>query len=313
MGDALGMPTEFLSPDQIRELYGRIYRLTKPNPSHYHAHLPAGRITDDTGQALALLEAYLEHRQLTPDRVARHLLTWADHEPLYDHFVGPATRLALEKLRQGKDPSISGTAGKTNGAAMRAPVIGMMNPGNLDAAIMEAYIASLPTHGTNLAIAGAASVACAVAMAMTGNASIYEVVKAAEYGARCGQELGRKIVLGKSLEEQIQKAVRLVENCSGPKHGLMLLYEEVGAGMAVGESVAAAFGIVLLSQGNPTRAAMLSANLGGDTDTIGAISAAICGAWEGSKHINLRILRQIERVNRLDFENLVHRIEEMNS
>jgi ADP-ribosylglycohydrolase len=39
--------------------------------------------------------------------------------------------------------------------------------------------------------------------------------------------------------------------------------------------------MVQLAQTDPTRCAVLCANLGGDTDTIGAMATAICGALKG--------------------------------
>ena len=53
-GDAMGMPTEFLTPEQIAEYYGEVKGFVQPHPKQIHARMPAGHVTDDTGQALAL-------------------------------------------------------------------------------------------------------------------------------------------------------------------------------------------------------------------------------------------------------------------
>ena len=47
------------------------------------------------------------------------------------------------------------------------------------------------------------------------------------------------------------------------------------------ESVPAAFAVVEVAEGDPWQAAVISANLGGDTDTIGAIAAGMAGACAG--------------------------------
>ncbi|TIV77016.1 MAG: ADP-ribosylglycohydrolase family protein, partial [Mesorhizobium sp.] len=55
----------------------------------------------------------------------------------------------------------------------------------------------------------------------------------------------------------------------------------VGTGVASQESVPAAFAVLEVAEGDPWRAAVISANLGGDTDTIGAIAASMAGASAG--------------------------------
>ena len=53
--------------------------------------------------------------------------------------------------------------------------------------------------------------------------------------------------------------------------------------------------------GDPMGAACLGANLGGDTDTIGALAAAICGAYSGTAKLDMDLIRQIEEVNHVNF------------
>ena len=55
LGDALGMPTQLLSPARIAELYGHVEDFVAPSADHpVSKGLPAGAITDDTEQALLL-------------------------------------------------------------------------------------------------------------------------------------------------------------------------------------------------------------------------------------------------------------------
>ena len=48
------------------------------------------------------------------------------------------------------------------------------------------------------------------------------------------------------------------------------------------------------------RAVRYAANIGGDTDTIGAIAGAVCGALAGIETIDRALLAEVERVNGLD-------------
>jgi len=167
VGDALGMPTEFLTPEQIVDEYGRVKSLVSPPDWHPHAALPLGRVTDDTEQALALAKVYLSQGRMSAEAVGQALLDWAsaqgEHLALY---LGPSTRRALEALRAGESARTSGQQGKTNGAAMRIAPVGIVNAGDLDGAVRDTVEACLPTHGTTLAISGAGAVACAIAEAM---------------------------------------------------------------------------------------------------------------------------------------------------
>jgi len=55
-------------------------------------------------------------------------------------------------------------------------------------------------------------------------------------------------------------------------------------------------------KGDPMYAARLGANLGGDTDTIGALAAAVSGAYSGTAKLDMELIREIEQVNHTDFE-----------
>jgi ADP-ribosylglycohydrolase len=64
------------------------------------------------------------------------------------------------------------------------------------------------------------------------------------------------------------------------------LYQLIGAGTSTIESVPCAIAMVELAGTDPNRCAILCANLGGDTDTIGAMATAICGALHGVSAID---------------------------
>ena len=68
--------------------------------------------------------------------------------------------------------------------------------------------------------------------------------------------------------------------------------------------------MVELAETDPNRCAILCANLGGDTDTIGAMATAICGALHGVQAIDPALKAELDAVNRLDFghysEKLLH-------
>ncbi|HAD41597.1 MAG TPA: ADP-ribosylglycohydrolase family protein, partial [Plesiomonas shigelloides] len=86
----------------------------------------------------------------------------------------------------------------------------------------------------------------------------------------------------------------------GLRTGLDEVYDLIGSGMDVIESVPAAIAIVELAAGEPMRCAELCANLGGDTDTIGAMATAICGALNGVDAFPLAARTLIAEANQID-------------
>lgn len=64
-------------------------------------------------------------------------------------------------------------------------------------------------------------------------------------------------------------ALKIVRNADGIESASEQLYQVVGAGTSTIESVPCAIAMVELAQTDPNRCAILCANLGGDTDTIG--------------------------------------------
>jgi ADP-ribosylglycohydrolase len=299
LGDALGMPTEFLTPEQIEAEYGTIAGLVAAADWHPHSALPFGSVTDDTGQALALADVYVRGEPMTAEAAARAIVSWAETSgERFDLFAGPSTKRAVDVLRCGASPRESGLHGVTNGAAMRVAPIGIVHAGDLEAALADAVEACMPTHGTMLAISGATAVASAVCEAMTEGATVESVLEAAARGAAAGRKHGAW-VWTPLLEERIALALRLVREAADDVEARRALYRYVGVDISVAESVATAFGLVALAKGDPMRAVLHAAQIGGDTDTIGAIAGAVCGALSGVGAIDAEMLATVEGVNGL--------------
>src|SRR2546430_17291089 len=77
VGDALGMPAQFLTPSQVRRYYGKpISGFTRAHPGQASDFLAEGSYTDDTQMMLATAECLIECRKLDPARQADALLGW---------------------------------------------------------------------------------------------------------------------------------------------------------------------------------------------------------------------------------------------
>ena len=85
------------------------------------------------------------------------------------------------------------------------------------------------------------------------------------------------------------------------------IYDVIGTGTMTSESVTAALCVAFWCR-DAWRAAELCANMGGDTDTIGSMAAAICAAHNGIDSIPTDALETLERVNSLNFRAMADEI-----
>jgi ADP-ribosylglycohydrolase len=314
LGDAFCMPA-LLTPHQTRRQYGRKITTLLPAPDNHDVHvgLPAGRITDDTEQAMFLARQIIADGKVTLEGTAKAIVAWYDFVD-GDHvvFVGPSTRRAVAKIKAGADLHMTGLGGDTNGAAMRVSIVGLLHPGDVEAAAHDAALTAIPSHNTSVACASAAAVAGAVACAVgpidgaTHSATqpeLRDVIFAGMHAANIGAGLG-KLSLGANISRRIDFAVSLArDNVGSDVDRIQAIFDLVGTSLAASEAVPAAFGIVAMADGDPMRAAELAFELSGDADTIGAIACAICGAWRGVDCIPELVRHQLHQANPdYDFE-----------
>ncbi len=317
LGDAWAMPAYFTIA-QTRAAYGEWITEFLPGPPDHPVHhgLPAGRVTDDTEQAMALAAEMIRDGGVTLDGTVRAILGWydridGDHSP----YVGPSTRRGVELLKAGHDPLTTGLRGDTNGSAMRVSVVGLIHPGDVDGAIRDAIISAIPTHNTDVGLSGACAVAAAVAQAMiTPLDDLDTIVAAGMFGAQAGRDpgAGGNPWLGASLTRRIGMAVEIARRPEGVYERLAEIYDVIGTSLAIPESVAAAFGVLIMGEGEPHTVARLAAALSGDADTVGAIACAIAGAWRGAEAFQPEIIKQLIAANsEYDFEATAHGLEKI--
>lgn len=303
LGDAMGMPSELWPRSRVKAHFGWIDRFL-PGPAENNAacYFNRAEFTDDTSMALCLADAILERQgKIDPDLIGRNILAWAEGFDAFNkNVLGPTSKIALNAIREGKPVSELENNGVTNGAAMRVSPLGcLLPPGNLDDFIDDVALASSPTHKSDLAVAGAVVVAWAISRAIDGECW-QTIVDSLPAVARHAQEK-RVTTFSASLAARLELALNIVRSASGTESASEQLYQVVGAGTSTIESVPCAIAMVELAQGCPNRCAILCANLGGDTDTIGAMATAICGALGGISSIDPALKQQLDEVNQLDF------------
>lgn len=294
-----------LDPQATWQHYGGWIREFKPGPDFHPAHsgLPAARVTDDTEQAFALAEAIIADGGVTPEGTARAVVAWydrvgGDSSP----YVGPSTRRAVQAIRRGVPLERTGINGDTNGAAMRVSPVGLIHPGDPISAIRDAHLSCIPTHNTNVAVSGAAAVAAAVAVALAPHATLDEIVAAGMQGAHAGLLLGERW-MGASIARRIDLAVQIARRRGSERERIQELYDVVGSTLAMTDSVPAAFGILVMAQGDPQQTAVYGAALSGDADTVAAMACAVAGAWKGTGVFDPQVIAALHAANpELDFE-----------
>lgn len=313
LGDAYAMPA-LPSPEENWEYYqGWLEDMVDAPPTHpVHAGLVAGQVTDDTEQAMALAKAIIEDGKVTVEGVARAIVAWYDSIGGDDSpYVGPSTRRSVQALKRGEDLHKAGRFGDTNGASMRISPVGLIHPGDLEGAVRDAHLACIPTHNTETAISGAAAVAGAIAIAMQPGAGMDDILAAGMKAAEMGRALGPRW-MGASISRRIAMAAEIARSSASERRRLQDIYDVIGATLAITEAVPAAFGILVMADGDPRLCAVYAAGLAGDADTIGAMACAMAGAWKGVGAIPEKYILQLRKANpTLDFEETGKRLESL--
>ncbi|GGG76284.1 ADP-ribosylglycohydrolase [Salipiger pallidus] len=299
VGDALGMPAQTLPRSEIAARYGRITGFIAPFDGHPVSHgLSAAQITDDTEQTLLLARRLMS----TPDAFddagwAQDLLDWEAGiraKGLAD-LLGPSSKRAIEALLAGTPPEETGLRGTTNGAAMRIAPVGILEPAKPARIAARVARTCRVTHNTGEAIAGAAAVAMVVSCGLDGmgfDAALDPALAAAREGQTLGNPVGEPDMAGRI-------ALSLTLAQTGDPEALLA---QIGSSVASRESVPMAFGLLALGKGDLWASLLMAANIGDDTDTIGAIAGAMGGATGGS--LPDTAISAVEEANALDLAPL---------
>ncbi len=307
IGDALGMPTQALPRDQIVARYGSLIATFEDAPAGHPlaAGLPAGTVTDDTEQAVLLARVIIAAGgRPDPAEIAERLLAWEESMRARGSLdlLGPSTKRAVSALLAGADLDQAGRHGTTNGAAMRITPVGIATP-CADLGVLEDQVvaASLATHNTGVALAGAAAVAAAVSAGIDG-ASVPEAIRVATAAARRAARRGHWVA-GADVASRITWAAGLVAGLTVTEV-IEQVYALVGSSLATQESVPAAFAVAAASPDDPWLACRIAASLGGDCDTIAAMAGAVAGACHGAGAFPVTARSTIASVNGLGLDAL---------
>jgi len=269
VGDALGAPVEGRSMEKVRSVYGEEKVWTMVN----------GRYTDDTEMMIGVAESLIRIRGFNGADMARTFIQNFDVKRGY----GPGSTGALRMIREGENwdtaskKLFGGKGSYGNGAAMRIAPVGLFYYDDTAALREVAYKSSMITHSHELGKEGAALQAFAVALAVRGQ----------KEGMLSELEA---FVQNNVYKEKIRLIGLLLEKAPPTKKEVIA---KLGNGMAAFNSVPTAIHS-FLHAGSFEEGVVSAVSLGGDTDTIGAMSGAISGAYYGDSAIPREWVKQLE-------------------
>jgi len=262
IGDAMGRAVEGWPASAIQKSFGILEEVS------------GGTYTDDTEMMMGIMESLCEVGRLDPGLTAQKFL---------DNFTpgrGYGGRIygVMDRLRRGIPWNKAGTDSWGNGSAMRIAPIGFFyfdDPIKLRKAAIQS---SIITHKHPKGIAGAVVQATAVGIA-TRKGLEGEAIEVEGFIDHIIEDVGK---IDREMVGQLEKikGIRggdLRENIDAiGSH----YYCDVSAIGAVPPAIAS----FLLSRGFK-ESVVTAVNCGGDTDTLGAMSGAIAGAYYGYSQI----------------------------
>lgn len=286
VGDALGVPVEFMSREELRE-----------NPTSemtgYGAHyVPAGSWSDDTSMEIAFMQSVIDCRQINYRDIMEKFCAWYQHDEftatgnMFD--IGNACMRALQNFHHhGLEPLSCGGKSEQdngNGSLMRfLPVAFICDVKNL--ASKEQYelvkdVSSL-THAHPISVLGC-HIYVNFARHLLAGKSLVDAYKATKTDDYSMYEPETLKVYKWILEDDISH-----------------LREEVisSSGYVVHTLEAALW--CLLTTDNYEKAVTKAVNLGQDTDTVGAVTGSLAGLAYGYEAIPERWLNKLQRLDYL--------------
>ncbi len=257
LGDSVGMPAEGLTPDEVRLRLGRI---TGPLPDRDR---PAGSTTDDTALTIALTESLLRCRAFDQKDFAE---TLREAVPLA-YRVGPTTLAAAGRLGMGIPHTESGLPSIGTGSIMRVAPLGLLYSHDHPTLVRTARASAAVSHNDPRALAATAAVALAVGL----------VVR--EPGIAAADLIGRLASLVRPESPALAGAIE--DALAFSDRPELDALQRFGPDATVHCVLPLALAIFLRYRERPVESVLAAANLGGDSDTTGAIVGALAGAQSG--------------------------------
>ena len=306
IGDSLGAPIEFLKHETILERFGKVTNYIDPNKLSEFTEWVRGEYSDDTEMTLCVLDAIIEHRDISPDKITQNFLKWLDSNP---KDIGLLTKQILQSIKMGRHWSKASkeiweaeggnkpgrNPRASNGSLMRCAPIGVYRFCNLNKLIDDSIVVSQITHYDDR---------CTYSNAVLN----YLISKNIQHDNGNSPISNRNDIqdaiklIGKNspkLKKALQKVYKYVNAfAKGKKQFSQIITEFYNKGGYVLDTLSIA--LICFYCTETFREAIVEAiNTGSDNDTAGAVCGSLAGSFYGYDEIPLEWLRVLKRKDML--------------
>lgn len=289
IGDALGFTVEFdssVTPSN-RKVKDIVLNFTDSDGRH------VSRYSDDTQMMRAVAEGLIEGGTDFEDAttaVAQNFIRWAAGPDGGHRAPGGTCLRGCAKLASGVSPLKAGDfveeTGGGCGAVMRSAPYGWMFPTNSKAAAVWAAKHACMTHGASIGQASSAALAFAVSALLHDQADPYEVI--------C-----RTITVAQGYSEHTARMIAEAAYLAISRTKTDTEVLDQFRGWAGHEAIAAGVYCFLRHPHAFSASILLAVNSPGDSDSIGAITGALSGAFLGHDLIPENWIEGIEKRDQL--------------
>ena len=288
-GDILGAHFEGTTRAHIQTSHGRVHSFV--GSSRY----PPGTYTDDTEMTLALATSVVACGGLNAAHCAATYAAFFAAEP--HRGYGPSASTVLAMLCDGADYRTTGTSvhkggSYANGGAMRIAPLGLAFRQASDDVLHEAVrLALLPTHvhreAVDAAFVQAKAVGLMACAAVPQDVDVLDLLGCLQRAAHTVVVRDKLDTVSVAYREKWRAETVLNRLCTSNEFGKHFQ-------IRAADAVACALWSFAMSIQNPERCIMETVELGGDTDTLGAMAGALAGALHGTSWLPLRWYDNIE-------------------
>lgn len=308
VGDALGMPTEGMSRENIIQEFGLVSEY-QDSKSRFSKGLVRGNWTDDTKLTAANLEGLTEYlseyfngaidvNKICEIILSRYLKALEDHRR---RGFGKTTRESLNARKEGKDPFADDHKSQPgNGCAMKSAIFGIFSAlcdmQGVGCDLRELIIkTSLMTHNDSRSISAAGVQALAAKMIFNKkDLSEYENFMQLFNEALVYEKAFEKYPAIKNERPEISEILPLVFEMASDQTPDDFIAYSLKTGGAAFESFPTALAYAIKYRNDFYKAVCAGANAGGDTDSIAAMSGALVGTNVGSSGIPRTLIDNLE-------------------
>ncbi len=277
VGDALGVPVEFCSRDELK-------RNPVTGMRNYGSwQQPAGTWSDDTSLTIAAMESIARLKKFDTNDIMKNFVRWLKEDEFTANDetfdCGNTTGAAIHNFIYGDPPSACGLADEHsngNGSLMRifpAVFFAYKKAATIDDALNIVHELSALTHAHEISQMGCGIYYFIAAQILDGNKNLTDAVNSGLHNAKDFY----------AAREKFTDAMKVYARLFSDNFAALPEDEIKSYGYVVPTLEAALW--CLLNTDSYKSAVLTAVNLGKDTDTVGAIAGGMAGLYYGVKQI----------------------------